>query len=94
MEVFKLYDVKWDLDVFLAIRKLEYIFLKQEPLDEEFVSFVECLNEAHSQMILQIQNPQNRYRIMELNPIFSKDVMYGVPEVYKEILNQIITQVD
>lgn len=31
---------------------------------------------------------------MELNPVFSKDVMYGVPELYKEILNQIITQVD
>ena len=51
-EVFKLYDIKWDLDVFIAIRKLEYVFLKQEPVDEEFVSFVECLNEAHSQMIL------------------------------------------
>jgi hypothetical protein len=53
-EVFKLYDIKWDLDVFVAIRKLEYVFLKQEPIDEEFVSFVECLNEAHNQMILQI----------------------------------------
>jgi hypothetical protein len=31
---------------------------------------------------------------MELNPVFSKDVMYGVPELYKEILNQIITQVE
>ena len=53
-EVFKLYDIKWDLDVFIAIRKLEYSFLKQELIDEEFVSFVECLNEAHNQMILQI----------------------------------------
>lgn len=45
-------------------------------------------------MLFYIQNPKNKYNAMETNPIGSKDVLHGVPTLYKEILGEIIEIVE
>jgi len=45
-------------------------------------------------MLYYIQNPRNRYQAMEINPIGSKDVLHGVPTLYKEIMVEITDHVD
>ena len=84
----------WDLDTMLTIKKMKFKFELEDPVDEEFKMYIECLTEAHNQMLWYIQDPRNRYRIMEENPIHSKDVMHGVPSLFKQLLNEIIEQVD
>ena len=41
-------------------------------------------------MLYLVQDPRNKYPIMEENPLHSKDVLYGVPTVFKEILNSVV----
>ena len=93
-EVFKLYEVAWDLDSMLTIKKMKYKFEEEQPLDDEFNIYIECLTEAHNQMLYYIQDPRNRYKIMEESPLHSKDLMHGVPQLFKQLLNEIIEQVD
>jgi hypothetical protein len=47
-DVFSLYEIAWDLDAILTIKKMEYLFTQQEPLDEEYNMSLECLTEAHN----------------------------------------------
>ena len=41
-------------------------------------------------MLYLIQDPTKKYPIMEENPLHSGDVLYGVPQVFKDILTDII----
>lgn len=68
-EIFKLYEAEFIYDVDLAVKKMEYVFTHQEPIDDEFVGYIECLTEAHNQMLFQIQDPANKFKAMEVNPI-------------------------
>ena len=77
--MFKLYGVKWGLDVQLAIRQMEYVFQQQEPINEEFNNYMGCLNEAHNQLFQLLQDPDTDFPEMETNPIQSKEQMHGVP---------------
>lgn len=92
--VFALYGVEFDYEVALQVKKMEYVFLKQQPLNQDFISYIECLTEAHNQMLFYIQDPKNRYSVMETNPINSKDLMHGVPSLFQEILNEITQHVE
>jgi hypothetical protein len=47
-DVFSLNEIAWDLDAILTIKKMEYLFTQQEPLDEEYNMSLECLTEAHN----------------------------------------------
>ena len=49
-QVFKLFNAPWDLDASLHLRKLEYKFQADLGLSQ----YVNCLNEAHEQMLLII----------------------------------------
>lgn len=68
---------------------MEFQFLETEPINEEYNNNYECLTEAHNQMLFYIQDPNNRYEEMDLNPIDSKDVMYGIPNLFTDIQNEI-----
>mgnify|MGYP000494606058 CR=1 FL=1 len=54
LDIFNLYEIAWDLDVVLTIKKMEYVFTQQEPLDHEYNMSLECLTEAHNQMLYYI----------------------------------------
>jgi hypothetical protein len=54
LEVFKLYEIAWDLDSMLTIKKMKYKFEEEHPLDDEFNMYIECLTEAHNQMLYYI----------------------------------------
>ena len=91
IEVFQLYDVPWNLDVFLTLRKMEYVCLKKEPIDEDYISFIECINEAHSRMLESIcTSPRAFFVEMDQNPIISRNVLYGIPSNFQQIMNDII----
>ena len=47
-EVFRLYQAEFNYDVNLAVKKMEHVFIHQDPIDEEFVGYIECLTEAHN----------------------------------------------
>ena len=51
IDVFNLYGVRWSLDIFLMLRKMEFICMKKEPIDDDYVSFIECLNKVHDIML-------------------------------------------
>lgn len=101
-EVFHLYGVNWNKqldDIILSMKKLDYNFTIKEFPDADmsiknttkgFKEYIECLTEAHNQMLYLVQDPRNKYPIMEENPLHSKDVLYGVPTVFKEILNGVV----
>jgi hypothetical protein len=78
----------------VAVKKMDYVFTKQLPIDEEFVGYLDCLTEAHNQMLIQIQDPNNKFMAMEVNPVQSKDDNHGLPALYNEILNAILKQVE
>jgi hypothetical protein len=53
-DVFSLNEIAWDLDAILTIKKMEYLFTQREPIDEEYNMSLECLTEAHNQMLYYI----------------------------------------
>lgn len=54
-KVFELYETAIECDdVNLTMKKLDFVFQHQEPIDEEFVAYLECLTEAHNQMLFHI----------------------------------------
>lgn len=55
-----------------------------------FKKYVECLNEAHNQMMFLVQDPRQMFPIMEENPLHSQDVLYGVPMTFKDILLDVV----
>lgn len=68
---------------------MEFKFLETEPFDEAYNNNMECLTEAHNQMLFYIQDPNNRYPEMEMNPISSQDVICGIPPLFYDIENEI-----
>mmetsp|Transcript_38062 Transcript_38062/g.58091 ORF Transcript_38062/g.58091 Transcript_38062/m.58091 type:complete len:127 (+) Transcript_38062:67-447(+) len=52
-EVLGLFNVHWDLEVLLSIKKMEYQFQHQLQ-DENLQVYIECLTEAHNQMLFFI----------------------------------------
>lgn len=95
--VFKLFGVRWNEqlnDIVLSMKKLDYIFQHKQTAcslqTQNFKKYVECLTEAHNQMLFLIQDPRNVYPIMEENPLHSQDVLYGVPSAFKDILQDVV----
>ena len=84
-QVFALYGVSWKYDIQLSIKKMEHVFLQ----DETNIHYLECLTEAHNQMLYQIQDPFNNYDIMKTNPLDNKEAMHGVPKDFGDILLEI-----
>ena len=73
---------------------MEFLFTQKEPMDEEFNSYMECLAEAHTQMLFYLQDTKNKFIIMEADPTGSSDVMYGVPGLFKDILDEVTMRVE
>ena len=82
-------------DVILCIQKLDFMFIRSEnhkmSANKRAKLYMQCLNESHDQMLTILYNPNNRYLKMEQNPGHSKDLMYGVPEIFNSIFNQRIS---
>ena len=74
----------------LTMREMKYKFEEEEPVNDEFIDYMQCLMGAHNELLFKIQDPTNIYQAMESNPINSKDVQYGVPAEFRQILDQII----
>ena len=47
-EVFELFGVGWELSIALTLRKMEFLFLESEPIDQDYRTYMECLAEAHN----------------------------------------------
>mgnify|MGYP000976172574 CR=1 FL=1 len=45
-------------------------------------------------MLFYLQDTNNKYVVMEADPMGSKDVMYGVPAIFKDILDEVAAQVE
>ena len=41
-------------------------------------------------MLYHIQDPQNVFKAMQSNPVDSKNITYGVPQEFNQLLNQLI----
>ena len=48
--IFKLLNIKWKTDINLSIKKMEIVFQR----DEKNATHLECLTEAHNQMLFLI----------------------------------------
>ena len=92
--ILKLFDITWKHDVLLSMKKMEFFFMQKEPVDEEFNSYMECLAEAHTQMLFYLQDTNNKFIVMEADPVGSSDVMYGVPGLFKDILDEVTMRVE
>jgi len=64
---------------------MEHIFLSEEGN----MHYLECLTEAHDQMLYRIQDPLNCYDIMNNNPLESTEAMHGVPKEFGDMLIEI-----
>ena len=88
-KIFEMYEIECD-DVQLMMKQMKFKFQEDEPVDKEFNEYFECLSEAHNQLLFRIQDPRNRYQLMQENPLDSKDLMHGVPSIFRELLDEII----
>lgn len=59
-------------------------------MDRNFMDYISALNEAHNQMLEFIQDGRTQMIILEQNPLHSQDAMFGVPQLFQEILNEIL----
>jgi len=73
------------------MKKLDFHFCRKEG-SASFAEYINSLEEAHNQMLFLIQNPSNKFPMMEENPIHSQDLLYGVPSAFKDILGDIIEE--
>lgn len=88
VELFNI-DYSWTPDIALFFQKMEFVFQKMPPLDEDFLSYIDCLTTAQNEMLELIYDPRNKFLAMEEDPIDSKDLMYGVPREFKEIFDDV-----
>ena len=44
-------------------------------------------------MLLYLYDPRNQYPIMEENPLHSRDLQYGVPVLFRDILEELMMDV-
>jgi hypothetical protein len=88
--VCKLLEVAYEHTASLAVKKMEFKFLHEEPKDEEFISYLECLTEAHNQMLFYVYDPNNNYKEMNYDPLENANMMHGVPDLYREILAEVL----
>ncbi|CDW79653.1 UNKNOWN [Stylonychia lemnae] len=84
-EVFKLFEIDTGLDSQLSLRKIQY--LNQD--DEMFQNYLRCLKEAHERFLGYIFQGY-KFKKMEQNPIHSKDLNYGVSNMFTEILDELL----
>ena len=54
------------------------------------MDYISALNEAHNQMLELIQDGKSQMIILEQNPIHSQDAMFGVPQQFQEMLNEMV----
>ena len=54
--------------------------------------YIECLAESHEKMLTFIQKyPKSKKLIlMEENPLNSKDLTFGIPQIYKDIFKDVV----
>lgn len=90
-QVIDLFNVDYSFtpDVALFFQKMEYVFQKTPPLNEDFLNYIDCLTTAQNEMLELIYDPRNKFVAMEENPIDSKDLMYGVPREFKDIFDEV-----
>lgn len=89
-KVTKLFGIKTPLDATISIKKMDFLFQN----DQQNSQYIECLTDAHDQMLYHIQDPQNVFKAMQSNPIDSKNMTYGVPQEFNQLLNQLIQNVN
>ena len=68
--------------------------MKKEPVDEDYVSFIECLNKVHDIMLEQICTQRANFPEMELNPIHKQDLSYGMPPNFQQLMHEVILNYD
>ena len=90
-QVIDLFNVDYSFtpDVALFFQKMEYVFQKMPPVNEDFLTYIDCLTTAQNEMLELIYDPRNKFVAMEENPIDSKDLMHGVPRVFKDIFDEV-----
>lgn len=87
-ELFKV-DYSWTPDIALFFTKMEYLFQQKEPVNQDFMDYIDCLTAAQNEMLELIYDPRNKFIAMEENPLDSKDLMHGVPKDFKNIFDEI-----
>ena len=72
---------------------LEQIYAKPSGIhyDESLKGYMDFVAQAHNQMLLYLYDPRNRYPIMEENPLHSRDLRHGVPLLYHDILEELMS---
>lgn len=76
-------------DVQLLMRKLDYIFMRKPPVNQDFLTYIAVLTKAQDQMLELIYHPLNKFIKMEENPLDSIDMAYGVPVEFNKIFDSI-----
>lgn len=82
-------DYSWTPDIELFFTKMEFLFQQKQPVNEDFIDYIECLTAAQNEMLELIYDPRNKFIAMEENPMDSKDLMHGVPKEFKNIFDEI-----
>eukprot|EP00347_Sterkiella_histriomuscorum_P000676 403374927 len=84
-EVFQLYEIDIGLDTQLSLRKIQYLYQD----DEMFQNYLKCLKEAHDRFLTYLFQGY-KFKKMEQNPLHSKDLNYGIPNRYNQILDELL----
>lgn len=85
VDVFKLYEVNPGLDAQLSLRKLQIL----NSDDTMFQNYLTCLKEAHDRFLSYIFQG-HKFQKMEQNPLHSRDLNYGVPQLFNDILDDML----
>ena len=85
-EVFDLFEIGYGLHTELALRKVQILEVEKDSL---FVVYADYLKEAHDRMLSEIFSGQV-FGKMEQNPLHSKDLNWGVPGLFSDLLEELL----
>lgn len=88
ISTFKLFEVSWKYDPNLSVQKL-YAFFAHDPEFEDTRLYIECLKEAHTQLLHNYIYKGFVFHKMADDPLQSLDPEFGVPPLFVTLFNEL-----
>ena len=84
--MFDLYGIDYGMSKpEIELKRMQYLYCD----DKEFQAMIDNIKRAHSTFMRDMIQKNATYTMMELNPLHSRDAIYGVPKSFFAIMDTI-----
>lgn len=91
LDVFNLYDVKCKFDPSLSVTKM-FAFYENKPIYLDAMEYIASMKQAHRLMLQNYIYQGCKFLQLVSNPIKSKEVNYGQPDLYQKLLDKVVQE--